>query len=354
MRSILLLLIIVLSGCSDQVHEDKLRDYAYRVGNAIDSDYQLNFSLLPPPFPPKRERSLPVDEIHEGLLDVLDFRRCGLMELIGERNTSLGKLALPSQRLIYETRFLPRIRQCILDLEQIEDKDEDTLALLNRLNRIEESKRINYPLVISNAIFNSDEISQHFALKAKPLNQLALDNFNGLMQAFEPFQHLATLSERDDWDEPNWIQDLENSYETFYRSEFGADWLHSLLMLTQTLEQTAQAIEARLERRPICFNRKPTPQAEIIRNVFQRYYAGQLQPWMSIVDRTGQQWRSQWLKLVNQLPTTAPTAEYFVQLFGKQPESAWQTYLQARNRHTRAWQKLLGQCGMMPSVNNEG
>ncbi len=350
MRSILLLLALLLSGCSEEGAESRLQDYAYRVGNAIQQDYRLTLDRRPPPFPAKRQRSLPVDDIREGLLEVLDLRRCGLLELIGQRNSSLGKLALPSQRLIYETRLLPRLRQCIQQLKQTE-QDEDTRQLLTRLQHIEQIKRRNYPRVISNAVFNSDEISRQFALQASSLDQSAISSLNALMPAFTRFRHLAELSHQAQWSEPEWITQLEESYEAMYRSDFGADWLHSLLLLIQTLEQTANAIETRLARRPICFNRKPTPQANIIRNVFQRYYAGQLQPWMSAIDRSGQQWRTQWLALAAQLPTTAAMQEYLTQVFGDRPDSLWHEYIEARSRHTRAWQQLLEQCGMLPGSN---
>ncbi|GAA0683903.1 hypothetical protein GCM10009104_06420 [Marinobacterium maritimum] len=354
MRSILLILTFLLSGCSAAPPEERLHDYAYRVGNAIEYKYQLKFDRTAPAFPPKRQRSLQVDEIREGLIDVLDLRRCGLLELIGERNSSLGKLAPPSQRLIYETRFLPRLRQCIIELEQSGQADADTQTLLSRLHQIEQIKRRNYARVISNAIFNSDEISRHFALQAQPLDNTAPELVNRLIPALTHFEHLAQLAQQSQWPAPEWIMQLEQDYEALYRSDFGADWLRSLLLLTQTLEQTAEAIEARLARRPICFNRKPTPQANIIRNVFQRYYAGQLQPWMSAIDRSGQTWRRQWISLIELLPTSDKIEAYITQVFGEQRGSLWLDYIEARSRHTHAWQQLLSQCGMMPGDNDEG
>jgi hypothetical protein len=347
MRLILPALILLLSGCSGEGPEQQLHDYAYRVGNAIEHEYQLNLERSLPGYPPRRERLLTVTEQREGLIDVLDLRRCGLLELIGERNSSLGKLALPSQRLIYETRFLPRLRQCIDELERTEQPDEDTQELLARLRRIETVKQQNYPRVVSNAIFNSDEISRHFALQAEPLNTGSQESIVALQPALAHFRQLAEYSTRTEWRTPEWIGQLEQDYEALYRSDFGARWLQSLLLLTQTLEQTAVAIETRLARRPVCFNRRPTPQANIIRNVFQRYYAGQLQPWMSSIDRNGREWRQEWRTLVEALPVTPATYSYFNRLFGEQG-SLWVEYIQARDHHTHAWQQLLSQCGMMP------
>lgn len=346
MRSILpLCLVLLLSGCSEPP-EGFLHDYSYRVGNAIEQPFDLGFTTKLPSYPAKRLRSLEVEPIREGLLDVLDLRRCGLMELIGERNSSLGKLALPSQRLIYETRFLPPLRACISRLAAEQNPDEETQSLLQRLRHIETIKQTNYPRVVSNALFNSDEISQHFAMGGQPLS--TTHSLASLQMALEHQQYLADMARQAHWDSPNWIGNLEKDYAAFYRSRFGTDWLYSLVLLTQTLDQTAAAIETRLARRPVCFNKTPTPQARIIRNVFQRYYAGELQPWMSVVDRNGRLWRQHWLDLLEHLPTTEAVQDYFNQVLAATPGSLWQSYIDARDRHTHAWQQLLSQCGMMP------
>ncbi|PSL14861.1 Protein of unknown function (DUF3080) [Marinobacterium halophilum] len=347
MRSILLIIALLLSGCSAEGPEAQLKDYAKRVSNAIDYDFDVQFNHTLPAYPPKRLQQLTVTEQREGLIDVLDLRPCGLLELIGERNSSLGVMAPSSQRLIYELSFLPRLRHCIHELDRTEAND-DTENLLQRLRQIEETKHRNLPSVISNAIFSADEISAQFALNAAPLTTETLAQSSNLLPAFERFTHLANISQQAQWPEPPWTHDLETSYASFYQSDFGAGWLKSLSLLTQTLDQTANAIHARLDQRPICFNRTPTPQAAIIRTVFQRYYAQELQPWMSAVHRNGTQWRQQWLTLLEQLPTTPAVEQYFMALFGPQNGSLWQAYTEARTRHTDAWQRLLGDCGMMP------
>lgn len=349
MRPLLLLLLsLLVGGCSPPGPEAMLRDYATRVGNAIEQDVELTLTLELPAYPPRRQRLLPVREVREGLLEVLDLRRCGLLELIGERNSSLGVQALPSQRLLYETRFLPPLNACLNRLRDEQPGDPDSRELLARLEQIARIKRTNYPHVLANALFNADHISQHFARGGQPATAEQLEQVGQLLPHLQRFAQLARLSARPDWQAPDWIDDLEQSYEAFYRSDFGRRWLPALVLLTQTLEQTAAAIEARLARRPLCFNRRPTPQAQIVRNVFQRYYAGALQPWMSAVHRSGERWRSHWQPLLDTLPATEATRRYFNRLFAEHPDSLWQRYQQARQRHTRAWQRLLDQCGMLP------
>lgn len=348
MKWLLLTLTLLISGCSNGGPEALLHDYAARVSNALKYDFSLKLHVDLPHYPAKRDRALELVEIREGLLDVLDLRHCGLLELIGQRNSSLGKLALPSQRLIYETRFLPQLRGCIHTLEQDGGMDTEDLALLERLRDIERIKRDNYSGVISNALFNSDEVTRHFTTASSAASFQPTTPISSLDSALLRFRHLSELATRDNWSTPDWIDQLETEYEAFYRSDFGIQWSRSLVLLTQTLDQTAHAIEARLNQRAICFNGKPNAQARIIRNVFNRYYAGQLQPWMSKLHRSGSLWYRHWNYLLDNLPATPEVRSYFNKLIGSQPDSLWQAYNEARHRHTQAWQRLLGQCGMMP------
>lgn len=344
----LLCLLLVLTGCKQDPVTEQLHEYAYRVGNVIDQDIDLQLSDSLPQYPARRDRLLDVEDIREGMLDVLDLRRCGLLTLIGERNSSLGKLAGYSQRLIYEFRFLPPLRACIRSLQSQALLSEDEEELLQRLTAIQTTKEHNLPRVVANAIFNAEEMEQQFAIGSTPANQEQLNRYSLIEPALLRLAYLARLTRQQDWPTPDNIHLLEEHYHQLYLNPFGAGWLKSLSYLTQTLNQTADAIELRLARRPLCFNRKPTPQARIVRNVFEQFYAGQLQPWMSVVHRNGQRWHDYWQEMTLLLPMTPELERYFTDtLLG--PSSLWNQYIQARDRHTQSWQQLLGHCGLMPT-----
>ena len=344
----LLITLLLLSGCNQDPVTSRLQDYAGRVSNAIEHDISLTLDESLPAYPAKRDRLMQITELREGLIDVLDLRRCGLLELIGERNSSLGKLALPSQRLIYEFRFMPPLRNCIQALRNSDNAlSEDETELLERLLKIEQIKQENLPLVVANAVFNSEEVVRQFALANPAADTTELMLFQHLDHPLEQLSDLAMLSRQARWHHVPDLSRLEQSFEQLHQTHFGTAWLRSLSYLTQTLEQTATAMEQRLQQRPLCFNQRPTPQARIMHNVFQKYYAAELQPWMSAVHRNGQRWRQHWASLTEQLPLTPALRAYFEQtLTGT--HSLWARYLRARDRHTRGWQELLRQCGMMP------
>lgn len=353
MRAMLLtalLTTLVVSGCSKPTARDMLETYTERVGNALEQEVETDFDLAlsqRPAYPPRRQRLLEIPEIREGLIDVLDFRHCDLLHRIAQRNTSLGRLAPGSQRLIYELEMLPALRQC---RDRLADSKEEDLQKLNaRLNTIIKIKQKSLPRLIWNALYNSEEMEQQFALGAPPLPQSEPGTVTPPTAALDHFADIARLSSEQNWQTPAYADDLEKDFEQLYRSSFGAEWLTSLILLTHTLEQTAAAIDQRLERRPVCFKQQPNNQARIIRNVFQKFYAGQFQPYLSTVERQGRLWRDYQLNITAQLPLPPVATEYFSAVFdAERPDALWHRYLNARDLHTRNWQRLLRQCGMMP------
>lgn len=343
-----LLLSALLVGCSERGPSALLETYAERVGNALEQPISLDFAAAraeQPAFPPRRERLFELEAVSEGLLEVLDFRQCGLLQQIAERNSSLGKLAGSSQRLIYELHMLPALRACHSRMIGIPGNE----AFVTRLERIIAIKTRNLPRLLWNAIYASPEMEQQFALASSPLTADTNAVATPLLDVLSRFTLLATLSRRADWDTPAFADRLEQDYATLYRSAFGAQWLYSLVLLTHTLERTADAIEQRLARRPICFQRRPNNRARIIQSVFQQFYAGQLQPYMALIHRQGKLWLEQQHALVQQLPVP-PGASAYVErvLTPDHPQGLWQTYQRARERHTQAWKTLLDQCSMLP------
>ncbi|WP_409526240.1 DUF3080 family protein [Nitrincola sp. MINF-07-Sa-05] len=345
-----------ISGCSEPTPEKMMQTYAQRLGNALDQPVDFTTSHLPPlpQQPPRRQRLLPVTEIREGLFDVLNLRHCNLLPLIAERNSSLGRVMPPSQQLIYELQFLQAIGECEEHLRALVNTDSDLEEVLLQVSEIHRIKRDNLPAVIWNSFYTAPEMEKQFAINQPPL---PLNNA-GLLATIEPsllmFARISglTLVDAESID-PIAIKALEQDYERLYRSDFGAQWLKSLLHLTHLLDATADAIEKRLERLPVCYNNRPNPQAEILRNVFTRFYAGEIQGYLATVHQQGIRWLELQQRIMEPLPVPGPATLYYRQVISTDTQnSLWQTYTVARDRHTSAWQQLLGQCGMMPGQDN--
>lgn len=350
----LLTIVLFLSGCSDPTPESMLRDYAQRVSNAIEFEVEFNPSEATyPAFPPRRERLLPITELREGLIDVLQFRHCDLLPLIAERNSNLGRVMPPSQTLKYELRFLPAIQQCEQRLTEQVEHDEEMASLLERVIEIRQHKEQQLPSILWNSLYTASEMEQQFARSASPLSLTSSDRINQIQQTLDPFIVFTELAENPTRQlEPEFIDAIEDYYERLYRTELGSEWLQSVSLLTESMNAVASAIDKRLEARSICYNQQPNNRATIIQNVFRNFYAAEFQPYLAKTDQLGQRWRSIHLHMLQNLPVPDSSASYFASIFETTDKKGFmKAYEDAKQRHIASWQRLLDHCGLMAGKN---
>lgn len=347
----LLICILCLSACNRSPAAAMLEDYADSMSTVLETPIELDLdsALLDfPALPERRERMLPTTDIREGMMDVWDFQQCGMMRLIAERNSTLGKVMLPSQKMVYELRFMSALQQCRNKIAALTKPTQREQNFLQRLNAIYQVKQQNLPAEIWNGTYTSEEISQHFALGSAPLST-ELKSYENAQRAMEQLLTLAKLAKADPLTLPDWLEQLEDQYFALYSSRFGTELLPTLRIVTQTLDRTAVAIEQRLQSAPFCYKNHKPRRADILGNIFQEYYAGQVQPYMALLQREGKHWLTTHQQIMQRLPVPAAMSAWQQQVISLDaPDSLWQQWQQANKRHTQAWQDILGQCGMMP------
>ncbi|MBQ0783864.1 MAG: DUF3080 family protein, partial [Amphritea sp.] len=200
-----------------------------------------------------------------------------------------------------------------------------------------------------NGIFTSEAVERNFSLSepALPLEEEA--GFSQSRQALIILNQIASLNNnREKWSDPGYLDQLENHLHALYSLRYGSRWLRSLALINDTLNHTSEVIEERLKERPVCFNQQTTPKARIVKNVFNKYYAGQLQPYMARIDRQGKEWLALNRNLLgNFTDIPQPMQAYKNQILAADAP-LWLNYIQARDRHILAWQTLLIQCNLMP------
>ena len=114
-----LLPLCALGGCGVDA---PLENYLTRLGRSLDQVIEPTGERLPV-LPRARERQLDVQMGNLDLLDLLALRGCELSITIGKMNSSLGKLASASQRLLLELEFLSLAPACIAYLDPQEQSD---------------------------------------------------------------------------------------------------------------------------------------------------------------------------------------------------------------------------------------
>ncbi|QNH03935.1 DUF3080 domain-containing protein [Pseudomonas sp. B11D7D] len=341
-RLALLLCFFMLAGCGPANDGLALQsDYLQRLQRSLDAADVNAFdsrSVSQYRLPARRERILELPELRIGLLDlVIDARRCPhLQQLISQRNSSLGKQLMPSQRLGYEGDLLRAIDNCLPHLQ-------DDSSLKPALQRLANDKRQQLPAVFWNALNGSPEFEHYlrFADQALPVD--AQED----SAALDALQRLAHIGAALPAQLPPSAEQLEPLYFALYASEQGGQLITSLASLRHTLDAGSELLEQRQQQRPLCPLGQATPRGRILQNIFVKFYAGGLQPYLARVDQRGQQWQAALLQLqgIEGIPTG--TREHLLRLAGEQ-DSLWQDFRTATARHVKAWQTLLNSCGLAP------
>lgn len=341
-RLLLLISLCLLAAC--RPGDDGLalqRDYLQRLDTALETDGFADFdprSLSQYRLPPRRERLIEVPELRISLLDlVIDAHSCPrLQQLISQRNSSLGKQLVPSQRLGYEGDLLRAIDACLPALPP-------DAALKSTLQQLALDKRQQLPAVFWNALNASQEFERYLRFADQALAVTPSED-SAALDALEQLAGIgAGLPER----LPPEATELEPLFFALYASAQGGQLITSLASLRHSLDSGSDLLEQRQARRPVCPQGRPTPRGRILQNIFVKFYAGSLQPYLAQVDQRGQQWQTalQHLQAVGGIPPA--TRDYLERLTGKQ-DSLWQDFRAATARHVKAWQTLLNSCGLAP------
>lgn len=353
---LLLLVVIAMAGCEQRRGSREMLDnYLWRLENVtgLSARWPREEELRVPGPPRKRLRMIETSEFEIGMLDFLSLQGCGLGEVIGWRNSSLGRVMPPSQRIVYELKFLGAADECIAAL-----RADGEAELAAQLAEAAVRKRRELPLVFWNGLFAGDEFAALFSVSAPPPGPDEVGpELQSLLQSL-----LDVEAQLRSWREsiadpagPDVVYDgtgFENALAALNGSRAGGGLLRALSELGAYLDSAAELIENALRAKALCPMRKTTERGRYLRNVFDLFYAGEVQPYAVPVHRYGQGILSA-LARIRESTAVAPAAdgeEYWSNWLGMGTASAWGRFQHALDRHTRAWQLALGECQLMPTA----
>lgn len=343
MNAWLLIGLLALLGCGQDGPEDLLDDYLQRVNNATGTPVVEpgSFPSTLQTYPRKRDLHMEQEDLRIGLRDLVSLGECGLAELVAERNSGLGKVMAPSQRLLYEHRFLGLAQACADTLADDPDADAELQALLAAVIEI---KARDIHRAFWNATFAGPEFAVLFSLATGPL-PLAGSDGGDIEKALSYLIDLQMrLGDRAlELDSGS----LEARYYLLQERRYGGQLLRAMEMLIHYLDGAAAAVENRLAQRVVCFNGRPTPEARIMHTVFTKFYAGRIQSYLTRVHRQSRTY----LTLIEQLAPEREIPSAFrayqdVQLRLDAPHGPWLRFTGTIQRHARTWQRLFDQCGL--------
>ena len=122
---IIALVLPVLLSCAETGPEGALADYVARLQRTLDTTAEDREPIALPAPPGSRDLLLDLQPGNLGALDFLALRGCAVQANIGRRNSSLGRMAPPSQQLLLDLEYLRQAPACI---DSLAERGEQALA----------------------------------------------------------------------------------------------------------------------------------------------------------------------------------------------------------------------------------
>ncbi|MCB9755835.1 MAG: DUF3080 family protein [Myxococcales bacterium] len=295
--------------------------------------------------PRRRARALEVPTRTTSLGGFLELQRCSLGELIGARNSGMGRVMPEANRLAYELEFLRRADAC-LDEPSLGREQRDALAELAT------RKRDALPAVYWNALWLSPELEALLAVGGAT---------DGVARPNDAELH-AALTTIASWGEgPLGIESsvaagldedaVARAFAALHHSAAIGPRLAALERLRGHLDRAATLLDALDED---ALARRCDGPARGLEGVFRRYYVGRVQPQQAALDRAvgpliaalDRVYRATARGLA--APPEAARQYHAALLSPDAPGGLWRRYRDANARHARAWQRVADVCGFAP------
>ncbi|UZJ45529.1 DUF3080 domain-containing protein [Marinimicrobium sp. C6131] len=326
-----LLMIALLSACQPTPPaEAMLDDYLTRLSRVLSVEIPPTDGAPAPRMPPPRELQVELEPLSINLLDFWGFRQCGLAEVLGERNSILGRVMVPSQHLHMDGRILQQLRYCIQTLE-----DQELVALAEDL---EQRKRQQWPTRYWNASAAAPELRAFWSPSTTPLTPGREASFQ---EALTALAFLAQLPER--LNQQRWPErpDLESHYKALEQYALGGKLLQSLVLGTHHIHAANQMLQEAHQEETLCPAGLQKRELEYARNVMVKVFVGEVQPWLAAVNRRATSVIKHYETLLDQQPAEQrPT----IQPFFDQVTERHFTFQNSLRDHVDLWKTLFEGC----------
>lgn len=263
-------LTICLGACSDHSGEAILSDYEARLSRTLDLNFESTAIAAAPRKPRAEALQLELQNSDIGTLDFLALTGCELQITIGKRNSSLGKLAPPSQRLLLDLEFLRHAPACIAHLESKADQQE----LVSLLEQSQILKQQQLARQIHNATLAGPEWHQLWKPQTIPSgypNDITSDQ---LLQALDAITAMAR-----DWLAGNYAAD-SRTFEAHLNTLRSGDG-GMVITATQVARQFFTRWNVHLAEYVARQGCVPISKKPILETIIAKYFAGAVQQWLA-------------------------------------------------------------------------
>jgi hypothetical protein len=340
---------VSLAGaCVDASPESMYENYLYRLGNVTGVDAPDSPAwLLLPAYPRKRDLVLTTEDVRIGFVTYFDLADCDLLQEVSERNSSLGRVQPVTARLIYEMRFYQKISRCDEKLQKMPGGDAD---FKNQIANVRRIKGADLPKVFWNATFASPEFAKLLG-SAPPLRRDEPASVTDIEFSLALLTRIGAALKTSP--PPVGVDELERHYFRLQAGNTLGKLLQGLRLSHSNLLRASRMLKQAADTKHLCPHGKKTRKGEYLFNVFVKYYAGEVQPYLSRLHQaTGPLLAAvDSLRRVQTAEVPEAFSDYYAAVLDPvAPQGLWQHFNQALREHTQAWQTVLKQCDLMPSA----
>ena len=337
------LVCLYLAGCApDSGVPDMMDGYVVSVADALELRPELSDIAPVPQIPRRRERVLDMPDLDMGMLDFLSLYGCELQYVVGERNSIMGRVMQPLNRLRYEMRFIRAAETCIseTDGEDIQEKLEEAIA----------HKTETLPIAIWNATWGVEEIERLFTLSQGYYPGSGDDKvLDGLSSGVKRVNHTVRgLLDGNTSESLDYVGGVHQLWQAEHRA---GQLLNSARLITARLDDATALLVKRVEGAPLCSgSESEAPPGELL-EIYTDGYGGGIEDYLGRIEQAREALIKPLDTLAAQQSATMPSAFrdwYRVYLETGNTDSLWGQLARAITAHKERWRQLLTQCGAPP------
>ena len=358
-----------LLGCfGGSTVKQSIDDYAARLSRVLDTPLPDSFNdKITTPLPKLADSATlkhAIEGVNINLREFYALQDCELGTVVAERNTSLGKSQLPSQRLVYESKLLNVLKSCEAALTKENESNQRNAALAATIASWREQKTQDYSKTWANLVQGSQEL--RLALNT-PERLFSVENNKDALSSVNALYYINSLSnkglllsdmyssntassdtETEATNENNSesiieSSELEQQLKIIRSARLPATLWHTQQTLTQNLSLLTNMLETELDA-VSCPEGRASDKAKILRNVFYLFFIEEIQPVGSLVNQYHYKLAPLWEDWLAQ----PSLHEEFKRYIRQQSQDGFNQYSSVMKAHVNLWQGFLGRCNLSP------
>ena len=358
-----------LLGCfGGSTVKQSIDDYAARLSRVLDTPLPDSFNdKITTPLPKLADSATlkqAIEGVNINLREFYALQDCELGTVVAERNTSLGKSQLPSQRLVYESKLLNVLNSCEAALTKENESNQRNAALAATIASWREQKTQDYSKTWANLVQGSQEL--RLALNT-PERLFSVENNKDALSSVNALYYINNLSnkelllsdvyssntassdtETEATNENNSEKiiessELEQQLKIIRSARLPATLWHTQQTLTQNLSLLTDMLETELDA-VSCPEGRASDKAKILRNVFYLFFIEEIQPVGSLVNQYHYKLAPLWEDWLAQ----PSLHEEFKRYIRQQSQDGFNQYSSVMKAHVNLWQGFLGRCNLSP------